>query len=103
MKSKKDPDLPEESKVVEDLQKNITNGLYNKELYPFSVIVTFAFKDVRCYITFFDSNMLTDFLEFIEYKYLCQKDSFLIVEKTNTVAILDLLAVRILIDKLCQF
>lgn len=69
------------------IQEEIIRNLEEKELYPFSVICTFAIPpgDGIVAITFYTSQDLNGFLEYIDYQSQCDKSGYIILQENNTI------------------
>lgn len=75
--------LPRELEIQEEVIRNL--GRY--ELYPFSVICSFAgsLGDGIIAITFYMKKDLEDFLRIIDYDNQCDKSGYCVIKDNNTI------------------
>ena len=71
---------------IEEIQRKVTNYLVTHEIFPFSVVYTDCFCGLLA-ITFCISTDIDEFLDYIDYKCLCDKTGYIILRETNTILI----------------
>jgi len=73
------------------IQEEIINKLQNREIYPYSVLFSFAPFDKKdnsggtLSLTFYLKEDLDNLLDILNYKSQCDKSGWTIIEKNNTV------------------
>lgn len=61
----------------ERLQQEVTNWLTKHEIYPMSVFFTYAtVPEPKLSITFYQGSDLTEFLDLLDYRALCDKSGY---------------------------
>ena len=71
-----------------EVQEKITQFLLSNGISPFSVIFTYCFDDGGLLgLTFWLKSEVEEFLNLVEYKSLCDRKGYLILENNNTVII----------------
>lgn len=71
-----------------EVQENMIKYLETFGILPFSVIFTYGLNDGGCLsITFWIKEEIDEFLKLVEYKNLCDKSGYIIVEENNTIMI----------------
>ena len=86
-----------------ELQNRIINRLIELDLYPYSVIFTFAIdNDGILSITFFTENQLDTFLELLEYNIMCDKSGVTILKDNFTILLSGTALVKFYVGKLYE-
>lgn len=69
------------------IQEEIIRNLEKLELFPFSVICSFAIPpgDGIVSITFYTKKDLSDFLKYIDYESQCDKTGYKVLGDNNTI------------------
>ena len=63
--------------VEEDVQRRVTAWLTKNEIYPMSVFFTYAtVPEPKLSITFYRGSDLTEFLDLLDYRALCDKSGY---------------------------
>ena len=70
------------------IQEEVISSLSHLDISPFSVIFTYCLNDGGTLaITFWLDTDIDEFLDYVEYKSLCDKTGYLILRDNNTVLI----------------
>ena len=70
------------------IQEEITLALCRLDISPFSVIFTYCLNDGGTLaITFWLDSDISEFLDFVEYKSLCDKTGYIILRENNTILV----------------
>lgn len=68
------------------IQENIYKRLVDLELYPYSVIFTYAIgNNGLLSVSFYRIEQLNELLEKLDYKSQCDKTGYIIVEESATI------------------
>lgn len=71
-----------------EVQESVIDYLVSKNISPYSVIFTYCLNDGGTLsITFWIDSEIDEFLNFIEYKSICDKSGYLVLKENNTVLI----------------
>jgi len=79
-----------------EIQKNVQDKLLELELYPFSVIFTYAVgqNDGLLSITFYSEDHLKELLKKLDYQTQCDKTGYIIIEESNTIILTDMALIK---------
>lgn len=70
------------------IQEEVIAALGKLDISPFSVIFTYSLNDGGTLaITFWLDSDIDEFLNFVEYKSLCDKAGYLVLRSNNTILI----------------
>lgn len=83
-----------------NLEKYIKDKLISLEIFPFSVVSTNAFGGILVAVTLITSLDFDDFLNKLDYKFLCDKSGIVLLEENRTVIFRSEASVTYLLGKL---